>query len=140
MAKGYPDYEGDKQRVYLAPEWAAKEAVDKNFLAYLASGDFGDGPNIDYTVPADKTLFITQVGWSCLAAIAANGELNQMCSLLVYNATTVTFVWDVGGNGGGSSIFNKPITVTTGQRVIIYCTNKSNHACEMYVTAGGYEV
>jgi hypothetical protein len=126
--------------IYLQPEWAAKEGKDKNFLAYSAGVVPGDGPSIVYTVPAGKTLYITQIAWFSCAADGADRELNQMCSSLLYNATTDTFYQSIGGNGGGSCIYNKPYVIPAGQQIQIYCTNESNHTTNAYITAQGYEV
>jgi hypothetical protein len=140
MASGYPDYEGGKQRVYLVPEWSALKAADKDFFSYAGDMPHGDGPLISYTVPAGKTLYIMQIAWFSCASTIGDYELNQMCSSLIYNATTGTYYMKIGGNAGGSFVLGKPIVVPGGEEIQIYCTNESGHTTDAYITAQGYEV
>lgn len=140
MASGYPDYEGDKQRVYLVPEWAAKEAVDKNFLIVAEDKSYGQNGYAEYEVPVGKTLYICGFSFSIYAVAVANADLNQIGHCYIYNATTASTVGMVGGNGGGGILLSKSIVFTAGQTFRLIAAVLANHNCDIYATAWGYEV
>jgi hypothetical protein len=139
MASGYPDYEGSKQKVYLTPEWAAKEATDKNFVSAIASGGFGTGTGVVYTVPAGKTLYITQFSFRCTALNVADGDSNQMCESYIKDNTTGAILWKQGGNGGSGMTFSKPQVIASGHQVGFYVGSFANHDTVYDICGGGYE-
>ncbi len=140
MAHGYPDYEGDKQRVYLVPEWAALGAVDKTFV----SGDTGKARNdsvvVNYIVPAGKTLYITTLSCYSGASGAADSDLNQMCKIVCGDATTGTNFWTQAGNGGVGAVLSKPGVIPAGHQAQFSVVNLANHNCDIGLSVLGYEV
>ena len=72
MARGYPDFEGNKVGLYLMPEWAAKEGKEWSKIVVGANKAFGTSANGSYLVPAGKTLYITQASWQSVASAAAD--------------------------------------------------------------------
>ncbi len=140
MSHGYPDYEGQKQRVYLVPEWAAKEAVDKSFESGIVLVGFNAGTSVSYVVPAGKTLYITQFGFRGLASVVGDSDLNQMCYGWIDEITAGLVLWQQGGNGGGGATFPKPIAIPAGHQVDFYVYGMANHNLLVLVTAAGYEV
>lgn len=140
MAKGYPDFEGEKSGLYLKPEWSAKEGTDKNFIANDDALIFGEGATVTYLVPAGKSLYITQVSTSLVAPLVANSGNNQICRALVYDQTDNVVKWCLGGNGGAGMAFSKPIVIPTGHTVWFTCYNFSANTAWGVVVASGYEV
>lgn len=138
----YPDYEGGKQKVYLVPEWAALNAVDKDFEASTSTVDFGEGTSFIYDVPTGKTLYLTQFAWATFAVAAANADLPQMSwgRLIIDPSGTPIEKWSQAGNGGGGTTFPKPIVIPGGSRVGGYVISKANHAMVPVVVASGYEI
>ncbi len=126
--------------LYLQPEWAAKEGIDKNFYATAANVATGAEVSLIYTVPSGKTLYIMSLSWSSIASAAANRDLNQNSRLFAHNVTDGINLLDVGGYGGGSIVLNKPFVFESGKAAGFYATNASNHDCTMAVSAQGYEV
>ena len=140
MASGYPDYEGGKQRVYLTPEWAAKEGIDKTFTASGGPLNFGVVALLNYNVPVGKTLVLTDLSFTVVASVAANGELNQIGTAYVKNATTGVVYISQGGNGGGVYALRKPVVILGGEQLEIGVASWTNHPCHVRTDASGYEV
>lgn len=135
----YPDFEGDKSGLYLKPEWAAKEGVDKNFLGSTdAPESRGEGVYADYSVPAGETLFVTQLSFLNRSVAAADSDNAQMCEagLIVDDIRVII----TGGNGGGAIILNKPLRVNALSIVRGYAINWANHLTQTLVAYGGYVV
>lgn len=140
MARGYPDFEGEKSGVFLKPEWAAFEGEDKNFDGRDTNKPRNTGVAVVYLVPVGKTLYLDHLTFGIWANLAADADNNQMGHAYIYNASTVIYHVELGGNGGGAITLLKPIVILTGQTVQIVLQNRANHNCEVYVHAGGYEV
>jgi hypothetical protein len=139
MASGYPDYEGGKQRVYLAPEWAAKEAVDKSFYATRAGATFGQAPVLaSWTVTTGKTLYICGLAFSIYASAVANADLPQIGQAYIMDGTSGDIYATIGGNGGGSAIFSKPVVIPGDHSFAFPVVCQANHACDINVTVWGY--
>lgn len=137
MPKGYPDHEGGKSGVYPAPEWASFEATDKNARGVGANKAFSESASATYTVPAGVTFFLTQIGYYSHASAAADGDLNQVCTIVVFSG--VTSLFDAGSNGGDALLLNKPLTFATGIVITVRVYNWANHDCNLGVSFGGYE-
>ena len=139
MVSGYPDFEGGKQKIYLVPEWASKEAVDKSLygvgggvrLAYVV---------VNYTVSTGKTLYIVHFAFGAVAGLEGDAELNQICRGLIVDATDSTTYLNYAKNGGDSTPLSKPIVFPSAHICRIGCYNHSNHNCDLMVCAFGYEV
>jgi len=139
MAHGAPDYSGMKVDVVSRPEWAAKEATDKNFLGTATTQARLGSATVIYAVTSDEALYITQLACAIYATAAADADLNQMGSMRVYDATDGVALFVQGVNGGAGIPFNKSLVIPTGHTVWIQAYNLSNHNCELVISAGGYE-
>jgi hypothetical protein len=138
MSHGYPDYEGDKSGLYLKPEWAAKEGIDKNLVVQAINVAIGGNTDGTYVVPAGKTFYINGMSFYSFASAPADAELNQIGRAILYVAAI--FAAAIGGNGGGSLIFPKPIVIGTGVTVTYRVGNVSDHVVNHGMTLFGYEV
>lgn len=140
MARGYPDYEGNKVGLYLIPEWAAKEGTDKSFYGFGTNVAVGDSAVVNYTVPAAKTLYISAAAFAASAYADANADLNQVAWFRIVDTTTGDVFVYIGGNSGGQITFPKPIVIPAAHQVSIRLFNQSNHTLNLRFTAQGYEV
>ena len=139
-ATDYPDFEGGKQRVYLTPEWAAKEAVDKTFV--IAPNNMPAVPGLlssgTYLVPAGKTLYITHVSFLGYATAAADRELNQGIWGQLYVGVDVRY--EAMGSFGVTAVLSKPVVVVAGETLGYGIANVSNHNIMVGCLIAGYEV
>jgi len=126
--------------VYLQPEWAAKEGQDKNFIASATNATWGQVASGTYTVPTGKALYICGISGQIEADMAANYDHHLYSNVWLLNETTDVTLAIVGGLGGGSLIFPKPIKVPAGIAVTYKIVNRSNISCNLAVTMWGYEV
>jgi len=126
--------------LYLKPEEAARKGTDKNFRAFgdsIASTDIVYG---EYTVPADKTLYICGITCAAMATAVGDRDSNQIVTARVYNVTDVKTLVDAGGNGGASAMLTKPIAIAGGKKFQYQARNHSGHDCSLYVSCWGYEI
>ncbi len=139
MASGYPDFEGDKQKVYLAPEWAAKETKDKNIDKWgtLAVDGF---TYATYAVPTGKTVFITGMAFSAYGTDIIDRDLPQIAVVSLWISSGTHPDAEIGGNGGGSIVFAKPMVATAGQIIWLYIYNRAGHGLTINGQWWGYEV
>ncbi len=138
MSRGYPDYEGDKSGLYLIPEWAAKEAVDKNFTVISGAIVFGFTAETTYVIPTGKTLYIVGLSFASVANLAADGDNNQMAFVdITIDTAYLSFL---GGNGGGAEGFAKPMVFTEGTTFKLRVWNRANHTSLIYASCWGYEL
>jgi len=117
--------------VYLMPEWAAKTAVDKNFVGgvQLTSGGLGGG-NL-YTVPAGKLLFISDISFY------RQTDAGNVALELTWAGDT----WIVaGGTQGGSMSLTKPKTIAAGNTLAYQFRNVGATTSWFLVCIGGYEI
>jgi hypothetical protein len=140
MARGYPDFEGGKQRVYLVPEWAAKEAKDKSFSALLLNAASGLFTFVTYVVPAGKTLYITQLSAFIVGAAAADQDKPHSAIVEAAESGAPTYYWRQGCDTGLGVSLSKPIVFKAGETAWFGITNWANHICHISVLAAGYEV
>ena len=126
--------------IYIQPEWAGKEGIDKNFYGWDDDLAYEAVIYVAYTVPAGKQLYITALGLACYASVAANADANQMCRGFIYNQSTTTVLFAVGGNGGATIVLPKPIVIESGKTVWFVIANCANHTCDVFISASGYEV
>jgi len=138
MARGYPDFEGDKSGLYLKPEWAAKEGKDKDFLTQGLNKAFGESKDISYAVPALKILLVTQLFASNMAVVAADADNNQFCIVEISVGDMPKY--EVGMNGGGLVVLAKPYVIDSEETVAVNVTNRANHNTNINVGFSGYEV
>jgi hypothetical protein len=144
MTRGYPDYEGEKQKVYLTPEWAALLGVDKNFDLSATLMAFGDHTEGVYAVPVGKTLYICGISGASTASAAADGDKEAHLLLrLIHNPSgggATTYLFYMGGNGGAGLTFPKPIVIEGNYTVEYRIFNMSNYNCTLSLTLWGYEL
>lgn len=140
MASGYPDFEGDKSKLFTVADWAAVEATDKNILLAATEVTTGTYTFATYTVPAGLTLYITHASMVIYAKDAGDRDYNQMCELDVRDYSALTTPAIAGGNGGAIIPLNKPISIPAGSIFRIVAWNRSDHTCYVAASAHGYEV
>ena len=126
--------------VYLQPDWAAKTGIDKDFSAFASNQGWGGLAEINYNVPAGKTLFVTDVSCYLVAHLAADYNTQKHLRAYVRNFTTGAYVVVLGGNGGAAIALSKPKVFLAGQRLYAIIMNHSNVGCELGITVGGYEI
>jgi len=140
VARGYPDFEGDKSGLYLKPEWAAYEGIDKNFRATGLNKATLTWASFSYDVPAGKTLYICGASMWIRGYAVEDRDNNQIGALDLQNFTTATHLVMVGGNGGCSVVLPKPLVIPGDDKFYGAFFNKSNHSCNIEGTAWGYEI
>lgn len=140
MAKGYPDFEGDKSGVYLRPEWAAKEGTDKNFYGEALNVLSDVQVSMSYLVPSGKTLYMLSYSVVLYAQTRTEGDLNQMVVGTIWGSDIAEARVYIGGNGGASINFPKPLVLSAGVTVYFYLRNVSAHTAGVGLVAMGYEV
>ncbi len=143
MARGYPDFEGNKSGLYLKPEWAAKEGTDKTFIAGGVMASFSNYVVFNYTVPVGKVLYLNAASFSLYATAVANADHNQIGAAVIYNATVPAIPVDLaylGGNGGGAIVFPKPVILKAGEVLVGQLVSKADHSCTGWLSVSGYEV
>lgn len=133
------DWQDQYRGVYLQPDWAAKEDIDKTLEATEADQARGNEVHFAYT-PNGKTLYITYFCAYCKAHDAADSDLNQMCWGLLANITDAKYYARQGGNGGFMITFPTPIVIPAGKLLHGHVYNAANHNCDIGVSAGGYEL
>jgi hypothetical protein len=138
MSKGYPDYEGDKQRVYLVPEWAAKEAVDKNMYEADSNVPIDTGSTFAYTVPTGKTLYIVNYAITAHAYDSANRDHNQFIIGSISDNDDI--IATIEGNGGAVVTYSKPLAITTGHHIDVTAYNCADHNQNISQSLEAYEV
>ena len=126
--------------VYLQPEWAALQGVDKNLAGLDASAIYGEALNVDYTVTAGKTLYITGVTCFIYALAAADYDHFLYVVLNIINTTTTVVLGRLGGIGGCGIMYDKPLVILAGQVLRAQAINFSNITCVLGLTAWGYEI
>jgi hypothetical protein len=104
--KDYPDGEGKKQKVYLVPEWAALEAIDKNLTGSLDIANDTDTQLLTYSVLPGETLYVVQFGALVKAASNIVVWMTETWGLNVLTRAVS------GGASGFSSTLNKPLVIT----------------------------
>lgn len=142
MARGYPDFEGEKSGLYLTPEWAAKEGKDVTITDSAGNVSYSAGVTKDTVIPADTTRFIVQASWVNRAQDAADADKDQMSQLGIAKidpAPTVNHCL-IGGNGGGQANFPKPLKFATGETLRVVATNWANHDTVISFTLTGYDI
>lgn len=140
MARGYPDFEGAKSKLFTVADWAALEATDKNLSSLGGNKGYGGSLNLDYTVPSDKTLYIVGASFMIYAETSTDYDHFLLAVInLVDNTAGVTFA-RYGGLGGGVISLNKPFVVSADSLFRGQVINFSNITCTLSISAWGYEI
>ncbi len=128
--------------MYLKPEWAAKEGIDKSFTN--SGNDIPTEIAIAnaYVVPAGKELRVVQGAFMAYGSVAATRDLNQMCFLRItrVRAGVTTDPFFQGGNGGGPMHLPEPLVFIAADAVTFAEYNGANHDCDLGFYIGAYEV
>ena len=134
------DIDAQSVGIYTQPEWAAKELIDKNFIATATNLTFGQLAYGSYTVPGTKALYLCGMSFSIYASASADADINQMGMAYLYNETDIIVLAALGGNGGGGIAFTKPIRVAANKEFRYYCASYANHEASVIITTWGYEL
>ena len=134
-----PDFSPTAVDVVLRPEWEAVQSNDKDFYGNLLGGVYSDTAWVAYTVAANKDLYITSVQGACVAAAAADADLNQFMAAEIVDLTDAITKFEAAGNGGIVSSFNKPLVIPRGHDVLFKTTIFTNHGCNCSISVQGYE-
>jgi hypothetical protein len=126
--------------VKLQPDWSSQQGQHKFFRVSGSNIATGVSAAANYTVTAGKTLFITHFGGSMYGTAAADRDKDQICYMNIMNNTTATILAELGGHGGGGMVLPTPVKIPAGEVFRYQTWNFSNHNCEVYLTAGGYEI
>jgi len=122
--------------IYLQPEWAALQGIQKTFLCSTM------GSYTSYTVPKGKTLYIGTLTCVGLATNSEYGTWETLVEAKVIDWTTTTVLGLIGGEGGGGISFPTPMKALAEHEVRLYLMNNSAHngnvAGEALMT--GYEI
>ena len=138
MARGYPDFEGNKRGMYSPAEWAAKEGDDKNFRVAGLNKTFAQIATAAYAVPAGKTLYIVGMAINSTAVNAADADNNHHVFGGISEGLTIKS--QLGGNGGAGITFSKPHVIAGGTNFNYSVVSGANHNVNMALTAWGYEL
>ena len=138
MARGYPDFEGDKSALYLKPEWSAKEGTDKNFACENNNAGWGEFAIEIYEVPTVKTLYLCGVSFQ--TQVLTDTDYDHFLYVQVGITIDLTTVVTLSGLGGGGLTFPKPIVVAAGEEVVLLVVNRAKLSCKVSGTMWGYEV
>lgn len=136
------DIEAQSVGLYSYPEWAAKEGEDKNFSATGSLKGWAEYVREEYTVPTGKVLYICGMSFAIFASLGDDYDHHLHFSGSLYDATDATPVLlaPLGGNGGGSIIFSKPIAFTADKKMRLNLMNASGVDCNLYAACWGYEI
>ena len=134
------DIEAQSIGLYLQPEWASKEGVDKNFYFFTNNLEPQLDAGANYTPPAYKTLFICQLSFSLCADKVADADKNQIGVGIIDNVSDSLRLIRLGGNGGGGITFTKPFAIPGGKQMWYGGFNYSAHTCNLGVAVHGYEI
>lgn len=140
MPTDYPDFEGGKQALYLTPAWAALVGNEKHLGGSQTNRAWSEYASFSYTVPAGKTLYVTEISWEISAYIEEDADNNQFGSVWIWNHDTLNWDWYQGSNGGDGVVFAIPKVYEAGVQITIYCYCLANHACSVAVNMSGFEV
>lgn len=134
------DWQDQYVGVFLKPDWEAKENHDKSIGTALFNQPWMESSHVDYTVPAGKTLYITDYSFTGYAANAADADVNQSCMALLQDLTAIIDYVFSGANGGGGGPLSVPIVIPENHtfRAAVYVTG--NHNMNALIYARGYEV
>lgn len=140
MAHGYPDFEGNKQGLYLAAAWAAKEAKSVTFgfdHTIIVDGAFTSWAHV---VAAGKTLYIVSLAFGAHGVADDDKEVPQHVVVFLSSPAINNYITGLGGEGGGGLSFDTPIIIASGVTVWVVLENFSGHQCQVMAKAHGYEI
>lgn len=131
MARGYPDFEGNKSGLYSKAEWAAFEGSDRNITGTSLVLPAAATALISYTPPATQTFYISHFGCNLISGAGNVALYIQESPIIVYLAVA-------GGAQGCFASLNKPIVVAGGQMVRMVAYHFGLGALTLAGHIGGY--
>lgn len=126
--------------VYLQPEWAAKEDLDKSVRAYGTNKGFEASAATSYNVPAGKTLYIVSVSFIQHVNTATDYDHHLWGEVHLIDDTSGVTLYKIPGHGGGNLILPKPAVIPAEHTFQLYIINYSNVNCYLDGVALGYEI
>lgn len=128
-----------KVGIYLQPEWAAFQGLDKNFFAEANDQAFNGTVSGAYTVPTGKILYIVGMSIQSSANLVTDADKEQMIKGDLGEAGVGTTI-RIGGSGGAICMFQKPLAYTETHQFQYIAKNRANHNCDISVSIWGYEI
>jgi len=138
MAHGYPDFEGNKSKLFTVADWAAIEATDINFHSGLNNAANLACHLLNYVVPAGRTLYITYYTITAFTIVVADQEKPQICTGYIQDVTAGIVLMRLGGNGGAEIPLNKPVVIPGGNTARFAVCNFTGHVADIFLASGGY--
>jgi len=134
------DLEAQSTGMYLQPEWAAKEGIDKEIIltVLLLAADYD--VYAEYTVPANKKYYICALAFYIAAYDVADRDKNQIGAASLYVVSPTSMPAVIGGNGGGALVLPKPAVIGGGQTVRLHLRNHTSHTVKGRAMCWGYEI
>ena len=126
--------------VYLQPEWAARENLDKSIRAYDTNKPFEGSASTSYVVPAGKTLYIVSVSFIQHVNAAVDYDHHLWGEVHLIDMTTGATLYKVAGHGGGNLILPTPAIIPGEHEFQLYIINSSNVNCYLDGVTLGYEM
>ena len=111
MARGYPDFEGNKSKMWSSLDWAAREGVDTNLSG--VSGAVAANVIVQivtYVVPAGFTLLVAYIGAEVI------GQVGNLI-IRLGDITTGVMLLRTGGVQGTHVVLNKIVPIPPGHTV-----------------------
>ena len=135
------DIEAQSVGIFLQPDWQAKEGNDKNFRAADVNTNWGDGVGPIYQVPTGKTLYITGMSGAIIPTASTDYDHFHYCREVIYkHVDGGNPLAEIGGVGGVSIQFTKPITFQSEEKMALLLTNHSGVECSIYASCWGFEL
>jgi len=135
------DIKAQSVGIQLNPEWQVVQGTHKRLAAGGSNVAFGDSVTASYTVTAGKKLYITEFSGSNFITESATGA-NRVQGFFadIYNATTATRLFSVGGSWGFAISFSQPKVVPAGQQVQVRIWQYGYAVNNVQAELIGYEV
>lgn len=140
MARGYPDWEGGKSRVYSGADWAAIEGIDKNFYAGNLLAGWADSAIETYNVPSGKALYICGVACLIVPLLVADVDATIRCWFKLEEGITGTYRLQESSYGGNSIVLPKPLVWIGDEQFKATIFSMSNVTVAITLNAWGYEI
>lgn len=135
------DFKTQSVGVYAQPEWAASKGIDKNFEILETILEQGEYASINYTVDAEKTLYLTHYSVAIWGETGADRDLPQIVQArLAIGGPPWSYYGIAGGNGGVVQSFTKPVVVEGNKTFYMTIYNRTGHSVLVSGSCCGYEI
>ncbi len=128
------DIDAQHVGIYLQPDWQVKEGTDKNLSGFATVPDRAATYVLDYTVPANKTLYVCQWGFNVAADIGVWAALQYK-----HNSDYTTLAAN-GGQVGGAHSLSKPMAIVAGDHIVVQLRQYGGSDEMGFGSVGGYEI